>query len=48
MGKVDILINNAGTNVPQAVDEITDAEWDRIMEINLNSVMVLTRPWCRR
>jgi len=43
MGKVDILINNAGTNVPQAVDEITDAEWDRIMEINLNSVMVLTR-----
>jgi NAD(P)-dependent dehydrogenase (short-subunit alcohol dehydrogenase family) len=43
MGKVDILINNAGTNVPQAVDEITDVEWDRIMEINLNSVMGLTR-----
>jgi NAD(P)-dependent dehydrogenase (short-subunit alcohol dehydrogenase family) len=43
MGKVDILINNAGTNVPQAVDAITDTEWDRIMEINLNSVMVLTR-----
>ncbi len=43
MGKVDILINNAGTNVPEAVDAITDTEWDRIMEINLNSVMVLTR-----
>lgn len=43
MGKVDILINNAGTNVPQTVDAITDEEWDRIMEINLNSVMVLTR-----
>ena len=43
MGKVDILINNAGTNVPQEVDAITDAEWDRIMEINLNSVMALTR-----
>ena len=43
MGKIDILINNAGTNVPQAVDEITDVEWDRIMEINLNSVMSLTR-----
>jgi NAD(P)-dependent dehydrogenase (short-subunit alcohol dehydrogenase family) len=42
-GRVDILINNAGTNVPQAVDEITDVEWDRIMEINLNSVMALTR-----
>src|SRR5439155_10502949 len=43
MGKIDILINNAGTNVPQAVDAITDAEWDRIMEINLNSVTSLTR-----
>ena len=43
MGRVDVLINNAGTNVPQAVDAITDVEWDRIMEINLNSVMVLTR-----
>src|SRR5258708_1842601 len=31
MGRVDVLINNAGTNVPQAVDEITDTEWDRIM-----------------
>jgi NAD(P)-dependent dehydrogenase (short-subunit alcohol dehydrogenase family) len=43
MGKVDILINNAGTNVPQPIDEITDADWDRVMEINLNSVMSLTR-----
>jgi NAD(P)-dependent dehydrogenase (short-subunit alcohol dehydrogenase family) len=43
LGRVDVLINNAGTNVPQAVDEITDVEWDRIMEINLNSVMGLTR-----
>ncbi|MBI2805118.1 MAG: glucose 1-dehydrogenase [Planctomycetes bacterium] len=43
LGKVDILVNNAGTNVPQAVDAITDVEWDRIMEINLNSVMALTR-----
>ena len=43
MGKVDILINNAGTNVPQVIDEITDVEWDRVMEINLNSVMALTR-----
>jgi NAD(P)-dependent dehydrogenase (short-subunit alcohol dehydrogenase family) len=43
MGRVDILINNAGTNTPQPIDEITDADWDRVMEINLNSVMVLTR-----
>jgi len=43
IGRIDILINNAGTNVPQPIDEIKDADWDRVMEINLNSVMVLTR-----
>src|SRR5579872_381187 len=43
MGKIDILINNAGTNKPQAIDAITDQAWDEIMEINLHSVMVLTR-----
>jgi NAD(P)-dependent dehydrogenase (short-subunit alcohol dehydrogenase family) len=43
MGRVDILVNNAGTNTPQAADEIKDADWDRVMEINLHSVMVLTR-----
>ena len=43
MGRVDVLINNAGTNVPQAIDKITDAEWDRVLEINLSSVMALTR-----
>jgi NAD(P)-dependent dehydrogenase (short-subunit alcohol dehydrogenase family) len=43
MGRVDILVNNAGTNTPQACDEIKDEDWDRIMEINLHSVMVLTR-----
>jgi NAD(P)-dependent dehydrogenase (short-subunit alcohol dehydrogenase family) len=43
MGKVDILVNNAGTNIPQPIDEIRDADWDRVMEINLSSVMALTR-----
>jgi len=42
-GRIDILINNAGTNVPQAVDEIKDEDWDRVMEINLHSIMALTR-----
>jgi NAD(P)-dependent dehydrogenase (short-subunit alcohol dehydrogenase family) len=40
---VDILINNAGTNVPQPIDAIRDEDWDRVMEINLHSVMILTR-----
>jgi NAD(P)-dependent dehydrogenase (short-subunit alcohol dehydrogenase family) len=43
MGRVDILVNNAGTNLPQPIDAIQDKDWDAIMEINLNSVMILTR-----
>ena len=43
MGKIDILINNAGTNNPQAIDAITDEAWDKVIELNLSSIMVLTR-----
>lgn len=40
---VDILVNNAGMNQPQAIDEIDDAKWDHQLEVNLTSVMRLTR-----
>src|SRR4051794_10434033 len=43
MGRIDILVNNAGTNRPQHIDVITDTDWDDVLEINLSSVMVLTR-----
>ncbi len=43
MGRVDILVNNAGGNTPQAIDAIKDEDWDRILELNLTSIMALTR-----
>jgi len=43
MGKVDILVNNAGMNAPQPIDAITDETWDKVVEVNLTSVMGLTR-----
>jgi NAD(P)-dependent dehydrogenase (short-subunit alcohol dehydrogenase family) len=42
-GRIDVLVNNAGSNQPQAIDAITDDAWDRILELNLSSVMSLTR-----
>jgi NAD(P)-dependent dehydrogenase (short-subunit alcohol dehydrogenase family) len=42
-GHVDIVVNNAGSNVPQSVDAIADDDWDRIIELNLSSCMRLTR-----
>jgi NAD(P)-dependent dehydrogenase (short-subunit alcohol dehydrogenase family) len=43
MGRVDILINNAGMNAPQAIDAIADETWDNVLEVNLSSAMALTR-----
>jgi NAD(P)-dependent dehydrogenase (short-subunit alcohol dehydrogenase family) len=43
MGRVDILVNNAGSNRPQPIDQIRDEDWDTILELNLSSVMALTR-----
>jgi NAD(P)-dependent dehydrogenase (short-subunit alcohol dehydrogenase family) len=42
-GRVDVLVNNAGMNAPQAIDAVDDATWDRVVEVNLSSVMALTR-----
>ena len=43
LGRVDILVNNAGQNVPQAIEDIQDEVWNHIVELNLNSVMAMTR-----
>jgi len=43
LGKVDIVVNNAGSNTPQPIDQIVDEDWDRIVELNLTSCMRLTR-----
>jgi NAD(P)-dependent dehydrogenase (short-subunit alcohol dehydrogenase family) len=43
MGRIDIVVNNAGSNVPQELDKTTDDSWDRIIELNLTSGMRLCR-----
>jgi len=40
---VDVLINNSGLAVPETVDQVTEAGWDKVMETNLRGVMQLTR-----
>lgn len=42
-GTVDIFVNNAGVNTPEAIDEIEDEVWDRTLEINVTAGMRITR-----
>ncbi|WLD11035.1 SDR family NAD(P)-dependent oxidoreductase [Planctellipticum variicoloris] len=42
-GRIDILVNNAGSNIPEPIEDLQDVNWDRLMELNLTSCMVLSR-----
>lgn len=37
-GKIDILINNAGMNIPKPALEVERQDWERVINLNLNSV----------
>jgi 2-deoxy-D-gluconate 3-dehydrogenase len=39
-GRLDILINNAGTNIRRAPQDYTLAEWNAVIDINLTSAFV--------
>ena len=39
-GRIDVLINNAGITIPKAIEEMSMAEWMRIMEVNTGSVFL--------
>ena len=40
---LDILVNNAGIGGRIAVDDLSDGDWDRVLDTNLRSVFRLTR-----
>lgn len=42
-GSVDILVNNAGINVDTLFSEMTRAEWDRVIEVDLTGAFVCTK-----
>jgi NAD(P)-dependent dehydrogenase (short-subunit alcohol dehydrogenase family) len=42
-GKIDIVVNNAGIAVLRAMSEMTKADWDRQLAVNLDSVYLGTK-----
>lgn len=42
-GEVDILVNNAGINIDRLFIRMKKEDWDKVIQINLNSIFSLSR-----
>ena len=42
-GRIDILVNNAGNNIRGPVDQLTEADWDSVLDTNLKGPFLCSR-----
>ena len=45
--QIDILINNAGINIIESIDEINIEHWEKVLSINLSGAMLMMREVAR-
>src|SRR5712675_3110571 len=43
LGRLDVLVNNAGTAIPKTFEETTVEEMDRVIDINIRGVFIATQ-----
>lgn len=41
MGRIDVLVNAAGINRPQTPEEVTEKNWDDVLNVNLKALFFL-------
>ncbi len=42
-GKVDILVNNAGINIRKEITDLSEEEWDQVVDINLKGPFLMSK-----
>jgi NAD(P)-dependent dehydrogenase (short-subunit alcohol dehydrogenase family) len=48
LGKIDILINNAGMNIPEPFMTVTPSHYDQILQLNVRALFFLTQAVTRK
>ncbi len=48
LGETDVLINNAGMGGSRLVVEMTDEEWNKVIDVSLNGTFRMTRAMLKR
>jgi NAD(P)-dependent dehydrogenase (short-subunit alcohol dehydrogenase family) len=43
LGRIDVLVNNAGANLRKLAADVTAAEWDAVMSVNIRGTFFLTQ-----
>jgi len=43
LGPIDILVNNAGVNIRGTVDQLSEADWDSVIDTNLKGPFLVSR-----
>jgi NAD(P)-dependent dehydrogenase (short-subunit alcohol dehydrogenase family) len=43
LGPIDILVNNAGVNIRGQVDQLTESDWDAVIDTNLKGPFLVAR-----
>lgn len=47
MGRIDVLVNNAGVNVPRPALEVSEEDWDRVLDVNLKGLFFMSQSAAR-
>ena len=43
LGSIDVLVNNAGRVMVERIDQMTEASWNDVIQVNLTSVFLMTQ-----